>query len=583
MGAPRTAFDADAGVSQGRILPTGWTAPAGDYVFVLGHDVPGTLRKIVPGDGVSVAQTVDLAGSYYLRLRSKIRGVEEMPSGLSWKFTCTINGELITSRVLDRTHELYDLSFPVGIYNLAGPVPIELGITLEGPGVDPVEVELPAVYLDAFTSETNFSLIGVCNRDPEPEETGVPLTLPVSFLITDPTGLTGIDGPTLVVTIGGVVAFSGSSGQNGYTADVIQSPSGFDAIITLTPPAPWISLTTYLVEIDAMTNAGVEMNAAYSWTAEDTLAPVLLAALAIDPLTVRVTFDEPMLQTGTASALDPAAYTFALVSGAPAVTPTALAVVAESPSTYLVTLDRYATRGALYSVTAAGLEDLFGNVVTAPLDTATFTGWVWAVPEGRDINLFRLLPEATQAQDEAGEHELFLGVMQEVFDLFFALGDAAREVWDPDLAPEGFVDLMLAEMGNPFELPLTLTQKRQLVQTLVPIYQRKGTGPGIVDTIRLFTGVDVLLRVRGWAPYPIGVAVIGSTFVLGTNDPVEVWTFEVHVPVFITDEQRALMIEVLDVMIVAHEHYRLIEPEPILVFDHWALNYSALGEQTTLH
>ncbi len=117
----------------------------------------------------------------------------------------------------------------------------------------------------------------------------------------------------------------------------------------------------------------------------------------------------------------------------------------------------------------------------------------------------------------------------------------------------------------------------------MPIYQTNGTGPGIVAANRLFTGIDVTLRVYAWAPYPIGVAVIGSTFILGSGIQADLYTFEVVIGQFLTADQRVIIREILDVMAVAHEHYRLIEPTPVVVINHWQLGFSLVGTQTFLH
>ena len=590
MGAPRTAFDADYGTAQGRIRPVGWTAPEGDYAFVLGHDLPGVVRRVGSGDTHMVEQVgITFLPGQLLRARVRLRAPRVQPAGFSsWALfvVATDQSDLTTydtwTEVIVRQDvDLYDVAISVGDYSQStgsGSIAFQLELL----GGDPVqELELPGVYVDALAVET-INGLAIINRLPEPDAVEVPLADTISFAIADCTGLDPLDPSSLTITVNGVQVLVGGVEANGWTASVVQ-PFGTTYGVELSPPAPFDPETVYTVNILAESLAHYAVSSGYTFTSADTLAPLVVAALALDPLTVRVTFDEEVSADGTGSALDPAAYELALVSGAPAVTPAVVDVTFVGADAVLLTLDRFATRGALYRVTVAGVTDLVGNVVTAPNDSATFTGFAWAVPAGRDIELFKLLPEATQAQDVSGEHARFLGVMQELYDVCFALLDGTPEVFDPDFAPEGFVDLMLAEMGNPFQLSMTLLEKRKLLHLLLPIYQTKGTAPGIIAAFRLFTGITISLRVFAWAPYPLGIAAIGSTFVLGSSIVADIYTFEVLTGVALTAEQRVILRDVLDVMMVAHEHYRIVEPTIEVIYDHWELPGSALGVQTILH
>jgi phage tail-like protein len=195
-----------------------------------------------------------------------------------------------------------------------------------------------------------------------------------------------------------------------------------------------------------------------------------------------------------------------------------------------------------------------------------------------------MLPENVRVQDETGEHERFLGVMQELFDMCYGIADRTLDIIDPDFAPIEAVEQMLLDLGNPFDfLELTEREKRILVQTLLAIYKTKGTGPGIVNALNFFLGIDVQIRVYAWAPYGIGEAIIGETLVLGSSEQSDLYTFEVVVEVFLTDTERKNLRAIVEYMKVAHEHWRLIEPTPPVNIDHWQLDFSQLDVETFLH
>jgi CheY-like chemotaxis protein len=58
------------------------------------------------------------------------------------------------------------------------------------------------------------------------------------------------------------------------------------------------------------------------------------------------------------------------------------------------------------------------------------------------------------------------------------LRGAAVEILDLERAPEPFLDAMLSDLGNPFELELDVLRKRRLVARLVDMYRKRGTAAG---------------------------------------------------------------------------------------------------------
>lgn len=583
------AFTADAGLYQGRCVPQG-AALEGVYVYELGHQLPGTVRSVAGSAYHLVAQTWDLSGATFVRAKVKLRAPASMPAGARWVFSATIDGHAYGTRVIDRDAVITDLALPPLPFG-GGPLEVQFELGLDAPN-GLYDVELPGCAIDAVVADDSFTTPVLINRNPEHGETGIAASTAIVVQVQDATG-NGIDLTTVVVRVQGLLAYDGATdtvqpGFAGAGAGAALTADGCGYIITLVPVEPLAALTVYTVAVQATTSAfGLSINQSYSWTTADTIAPVVVEAEGIGRSLVRVAFDEPVAFTpssASSSATNPSNYVLTLVSGAPAVPLTVVSVERESTTAVRLVTDIYQTPRAIYRVTVLGVEDDFGNAVTAPANTAIFAGFQPALPAGRDITLFKMLPDVNQLEDTTGEHERFMGVMQEVADLFFGLLDEWTRIIDYATAPEGFVDLILADLGNPFGfLNFSLTQKRKLCGLLLAIYRTKGTGPGIVEAANVLLGATVEIQVYAWAPFGLGDVHLGQTFVLGTSTQADLYTFLVVSPVALAPDTRAAITAIADYMKAAHEHFRIVEPAPVVVFDHWQLGCSTLGLQTLLH
>ena len=130
------------------------------------------------------------------------------------------------------------------------------------------------------------------------------------------------------------------------------------------------------------------------------------------------------------------------------------------------------------------------TVILAPENAAEFTGFLPVRPVGRRFDLYQLLPTLNRREDETGDLRRFLACLQEVTDLVVHDVDRFTDVFDPDLAPEAFIDAMLLDLGNPFPFDLSPVDKRRLLNVLVAIYREKGTAVGIdisLDTTQAFS------------------------------------------------------------------------------------------------
>lgn len=128
-----TAFDALLGTTQGRIQPASVVPPLGDYVFCLGSDVAGVVRRVVSGDGVTLTQTADVTGLVLVRFRALARPPSALPAAyrdtadgtlgvgaLRWVFSWGVNAlvqgrrTLMPGRSLDLSDGAIDVSQLLG-------------------------------------------------------------------------------------------------------------------------------------------------------------------------------------------------------------------------------------------------------------------------------------------------------------------------------------------------------------------------------------------------------------------------------------------------------------------------------------
>lgn len=134
-----------------------------------------------------------------------------------------------------------------------------------------------------------------------------------------------------------------------------------------------------------------------------------------------------------------------------------------------------------------------------------------------------ILPRIYTIHDVDGIIDLWKEIMGEFVSGEDSFLSAFQEIIDPDTAPLDFVEIMLAQLGNPFkQVVLTDTQKRKLVKYLIPIYRQIGIDYGIVNATRFLTGLEVQIAdphansEDGW---DVGVSEIGESTYVG-GDPV---------------------------------------------------------------
>lgn len=457
-------------------------------------------------------------------------------------------------------------------------------------GGDVVEVELPGVYVDAIVFDEVTEALLLVNMDPEKGSTGAPVDTSITFEVFDTTGGT-LDASTLNVDVDGVPAIVGGAFQAGWNgAGSAVTGDATDVLhVVIDPTADFDSEAIVVVDVEVSNSGAVTLNDTYVFKIDDVTAPKVLAAQALDHMTVRVEFDEAMTAldaTAANDALNPNNYAFTTTTQ-PAVPIEAVSVAKVTDTLFDITLDTEMTPGATYTVTATLVEDLFDNVCVAPDNDAEFVGYACAFPDDRSFQLWDMVPPLQKQQDaDDGSYELFIKCLQEITDLLLCLADKFAEIYDPDFAPEIFVDAMLADLGNPFTFSLTLADKRRLLRILLDIYRQKGTAIGIINAVRFFLGIEVEIEpLNDPADYwLLGEDELGEDTYLGPSEQYLLYSFRVIAPFVLTEEQRARITELANYMKPAHEHLvEISEPEEVVTPDHWELGISLLGDETDLH
>lgn len=586
-----TPFDLDFGTTQGRIAPTGWVPPSGDYAFCLGSDIAGAVYRLAADDYIEVSQgSEDFAGVTFLRTKVRLRGPSSMPATTSWRLGLYLDGVELTGREIPvgRTRDLVDIAGDIA--DLAvGPHEIAFRLTLLGDAGN-YDVELPGVYIDAVVLDTSDKTPALINRDPEPLELAVPLNSLVAFEIADYTG-TGIDLAATDVYVNDELVISGGAFEAGWdgASSATSTPQAGVLRVVIEPETPFAPLTAITLRIvTAVDGGGPSIDTTYTFTTEDTIAPVVVSAQAIGQQTVRVTFDEPVLQvstSGESDALNHELYTFELITGAPAVPIEAVSVAAVNGTTIDITIDWEMTPGATYSLIVSAVADLVGNAVTPPLNVASFAGYQRPIPEGRSFQLLDMLPRMNIEEDASGDLRKFILCFQEVVDLMLGTIDDWTNILDFEIADEKWVDLMLEGMGNPFPFDLTLDDKRRLLRSLVSIYRKKGTRPGIIAAIRFFLGIETDVIYPAYEGLGLGDAEIGDSFILGSSFLHDRFSFKVVSPISLSSAQNEQMAYLATYMKASREHLLGIdEPAaPPAEPDHLELGYSDLGVNWILH
>jgi phage tail-like protein len=311
--------------------------------------------------------------------------------------------------------------------------------------------------------------------------------------------------------------------------------------------------------------------------AEDRTAPRVLAAQAIAQRLVRIGFDEDV------RVLDPRGFAFARLE-LPAVTIAPVGAIADG-TTVVVELDSEMTPDVRYEVRMTGVADRSGNLASPPHDRVVFVGFRPPRPARRRFDLWSMIPKYNRREDTTGDLRRFISCLQEVTDLLLAEIDRFSDIFDIERAPAPFLDLILADLGNPFVFELDTLGKRRLAASLVEMYRQKGTAVGIRNAVRFFLAIEITaIAAFAGATLILGESELGVDWELGPSDRFARYAFDVDVDRVLTDLERNQIRAIVKLLKPAHTHFvALREPTAPPVVDHWLLGISELGDTTLLH
>jgi len=520
-------FETDPGVDAGRIESTEVVPLDGAWVYCLGHDRPGYMGFLQPGDNVKISQTGTLPAGNVFRFQAVTRAAANIPAGYSWFAQVLLDGVVVGNRsgpvFIPRTETiLTSWEWFVDVTGLVGSHTIAFRLLFNGPalpgppGLPVLEAEIPAFFVDDLVFSTVATAPMITNPAPTANQ-GIDLTVGPPALTTasvnfDLFGLgSNVDSSTIDVDLNGVHAVIGGLVQSGFNGTV--DPSGEVVHVRVSPNLGFTSAETVLVAVTASTVAPTSNSRSWSFKVVDTTPPTMTSIQALGTKQLRITWSKNVTlvdPTNPHDGLNPALYyvqavqpndTTPVVSGGPegplVYTPAPYLVVESvsivsdaSPCIVDIFTSDELTAGIVYNVTELGVEDLFGNFETSVTATTSFSP---PVPTGRIFNLYRLMPLMNRQEDATQDLLKFLNCMQEPTSLLLHDIDTWTDIFDFNTAPDAFLTAILADLGNPFPFVLSTESKRQLIAILVAIYEQKGTAIGIINAIRFFLGLTVTI------------------------------------------------------------------------------------------
>lgn len=460
------------------------------------------------------------------------------------------------------------------------------------------ELEMPAAFLDAVTLDTITATPTCFNRDPEPNETAVPVDTLISVDISD-IGSDGLDTTSIEIFIQGVLAYDADGGgfQAGFTGpgSATSAPDADTVRVVIDPTSNFSSLEQVSVRKFAQTLLAPipdVLDVTYVFTCEDLTPPKLLSAITFEVKRIRVRADEPLKNTSATNsddALNPANWTVTPATVAEGVINAAveidvLSVEKVTDAIYDLITDIEPSFNGLYDITATNIEDLSDNVIVPPDNVVQVLGFQCPFPVERRFEFFRLLPLMNRLEDVTRDLEKFSAVMQDTIDLLLCDTDRFTTLADIDRAPESFIDLILLDLGNPFRFDLTANKKRRLAKILVDIYRFKGTAVGIIDAVAFFLGLEIAITPLAEEGWVLGESDIGDTTILFPSLEFNIYAFQVVVDVVLTADERDGITQIVELMKPGHTHFvRIVEPTVPPAIDHLELGISELGKNWILH
>lgn len=99
----------------------------------------------------------------------------------------------------------------------------------------------------------------------------------------------------------------------------------------------------------------------------------------------------------------------------------------------------------------------------------------------------------------------FVAALDDVLAPIFATLDCLTVYWDPQLAPEDFLDWLAGWVGLALDESWSVRRRRELVAKAVELHRWRGTRRGLTEHVQLVTGGDVEIVESGatsWSGHP---------------------------------------------------------------------------------
>lgn len=557
-----TPFDADLGGAQGLV----------DSSLVLGARDDGRYELVAVGDYFEVSQTADLsavgASLFYATSITMARGRAQ--GDLRWVLVALVGGvERWRLDVFDR--EDYWVGGIVASA-LGGDEEFSFRLLLTGtPGT--YLVRLPLVAFGAFSAFVGQRPY-LTNLTPRYDAERVARGAVVYLTVVDPE-TDGVDVAETEVYVEGALAFAAGvfvAPFDGPESSSAVGPDGRSLLVAVDYTGLFDAESVVHVRVVSLAVGQLVggLDETYSFTVEDVTPPTMRAAVAYDHTTVYVSFNEPMLDDPSASGSVTNPQTWlvqgtgtSVADGLPAYPVNVIGATLSADGLRVeLALDAELTPGAPYRAVASGAKDLQGNFLEG--DQQPFTGYVCGPPDRR-FRVYDLLPQMNRSEDRDGTRDLeaFCACLQDQLDLILCSIDRWRDVFDPLACPEDFLDLMLYELGNPFELSMTLAQKRRLATNIYSLMSKKGTDAAVVEFVRFFLGVEVSV-VTVWYD---GIWILGKSHldvdtVLGDDDRRLRYSYKVVCATPTSAEEVSQIAEIAAAVAPAHTHLIAVEQPP---------------------
>jgi phage tail-like protein len=209
-----------------------------------------------------------------------------------------------------------------------------------------------------------------------------------------------------------------------------------------------------------------------------------------------------------------------------------------------------------YQLELVLIEDPAGNLIGS---TYTFTSWSPYDVEGREFELWEMLPLKNRDEDKTGDLERFVKCFDEATKVILYDIDRFGRLLDPWACQDEAVDPLLEHLGNPlaFVSSLTLDRKRDLIPILVPMYKQRGTAEGIEDAVQFFLNKTVV--VKPWNipadTWVLGESLLGYNTYVGPSQSFVRYSFFLEHTVTLTDSDKSIIKEIVEFIRPAHTHF----------------------------